>query len=211
MCKGFPQAVQDVAVQRHLGSDSSPLGSTLVQLLLAIVSTYSCAAARPYPTLMRHVVFSGSYPTYLCDGLLVRVAPRTQLIAVCSFLLAHPHVLAPGCVSTHPRQHCLVKGESHPQLEVLVVVSIVKSRQVSEVKKKKFSKATSVSGGGKGEGRRRNRSAISLFLWPCQRDSGRQGGWGGGGFGVGVGGGHPRPSLPTLSREEWASKCYSHL
>ena len=104
MCRGFPQAVQVVVVQRHLGSDSSPLGPTLAQLLLAVVSAYSCAAARPYPTLMRHVVvLSGSYPTYLCDGLLVRVAPRTQLIAVCSSLLAHSHVLAPGCVTTHPR------------------------------------------------------------------------------------------------------------
>ena len=46
-----------------------------------------------------------------------------------------------------------VKGESHSKLEVSVAVSIVKSRQVSEVKKKKFSKATSVSGGGKGETR----------------------------------------------------------
>ena len=103
MCRGFPQAVQNVALQRHLGSDSSPLGSTLVQLLLAIVSTYSCAAARPYPTLMRYVVvLSGSYPTYPCNGLLVRPAPRTQLIAVCSSLLAHPHGLEPGVVSTHP-------------------------------------------------------------------------------------------------------------
>ena len=42
------------------------------------------------------------------------------------------------------------KGESHPRLEVSVAVSIVKSRQVSEVKKKKFSRATSVSGGGQG-------------------------------------------------------------
>ena len=42
------------------------------------------------------------------------------------------------------------EGESHPKLEVSVAVSIVKSRQVSEVKKKKFSKAASVSGGGKG-------------------------------------------------------------
>ena len=35
-----------------------------------------------------------------------------------------------------------VKGESHSQLEVSVAVSIVKSRQVSKVKRKKFSKAT---------------------------------------------------------------------
>ena len=49
MCRGFPKAVQNVAVQRHVGSDSCPLGSTLVQLLLAIASTYSCATARPYP------------------------------------------------------------------------------------------------------------------------------------------------------------------
>ena len=104
MCRGFPQAVQNVAVQRHVGSDSSPLGSTLVQQLLAIASTYSCATARPYPTLMRHiVVLSGSYPTHPCDSLLVRLAPRTQLIAVCSSLLAHTHALEPGCVSTHPR------------------------------------------------------------------------------------------------------------
>ena len=40
--------------------------------------------------------------------------------------------------------------ESHSKLEVSVAVSIVQSRQVSEVKKKKFSRATSVSGGGKG-------------------------------------------------------------
>jgi len=101
MCRGFPQGVQDVAVQRHLGSDLSPLGPTLAQLLLAIVSTYSCAEARPYPTLMRHVVvLSGSYPTYPCDGLLVRLAPRTQPIAVFPSLLAHPHALEPGCVST---------------------------------------------------------------------------------------------------------------
>jgi len=33
-----------------------------------------------------------------------------------------------------------VKGESHPKLEVSVAVSMIKSRQVSEVKKKKFSK-----------------------------------------------------------------------
>ena len=31
-----------------------------------------------------------------------------------------------------------VKGESHPKLQVSLAVSIVKSRQVSEVKKKKF-------------------------------------------------------------------------
>ena len=42
------------------------------------------------------------------------------------------------------------KGESHPELEVTVAVSIVKSRQVSDIKKKKFSKATSVSEGGRG-------------------------------------------------------------
>ena len=38
MCLGFPQAVQNVIVQGHVGSDSSPFGSTLVQLLLAIAS-----------------------------------------------------------------------------------------------------------------------------------------------------------------------------
>ena len=38
-----------------------------------------------------------------------------------------------------------VKGESHPMLEASAAVSTVKSRQVSEVKKKKFSKATSAS------------------------------------------------------------------
>ena len=75
MCRGSPQAVQNVAVQGHVGSDSSPLGSTLVQLLLSIAFTCSCAAARPLPTLLRHVVvLSGSYPTYPCDGLLVRLA-----------------------------------------------------------------------------------------------------------------------------------------
>ena len=42
------------------------------------------------------------------------------------------------------------EGESHPKLVVSVAVSIVKSRQMSEVKNKKFSKATSVSGGGEG-------------------------------------------------------------
>ena len=42
------------------------------------------------------------------------------------------------------------EGESHPKLAVSVAVSIVKSRQVSEVKNTKFSKATSVSGGKKG-------------------------------------------------------------
>ena len=41
-----------------------------------------------------------------------------------------------------------VKGESHPVLEVSVAVSTVKSRQVSEVKKKMFSKATSVEDHG---------------------------------------------------------------
>ena len=121
MCRGFPQAVQDVAVQRHLGSDLSPLGPTLAQLLLAIVSTYSCAAARPYPTLMRHVVvLSGSYPTYPCDGLLVLLAPRTQPIAVFPSLLAHPHALEPGCVSTlsprPPRNR--IAPKSHPPFTV---------------------------------------------------------------------------------------------
>ena len=38
-----------------------------------------------------------------------------------------------------------VKEESHPKLDVSVAVSIVKSRQVSEVRGKKVSKATSVS------------------------------------------------------------------
>ena len=47
-----------------------------------------------------------------------------------------------------------VKGESHPKLAVSVAVNIVKSRQVSEVKRKKFSKAMSVSRRGKGETRR---------------------------------------------------------
>jgi len=47
MCRGSPQAVQDVAVQGHVGSDSYPVGSTLVQLLSAIASTYICATARP--------------------------------------------------------------------------------------------------------------------------------------------------------------------
>jgi len=56
-----------------------------------------------------------------------------------------------------------VKGESHPKQKVSVVVSIVKSRQVSEVKKKKSSKTTSVSGGGGGETRCRNRSFRSAF------------------------------------------------
>ena len=51
-----------------------------------------------------------------------------------------------------------------------VAVSIVKSRQVSEAKKQKFIRATSVPGGGKGETCRRNRSAIPLFSWPCQRE-----------------------------------------
>ena len=41
-----------LAVQGHVGGDSSPLGSTLVQLPLAIASTYSCATARPQPTLI---------------------------------------------------------------------------------------------------------------------------------------------------------------
>jgi len=87
MCRGFPKTLRNVAVLRHVGSDSSELGSTLVQLLLAIASTYNCATARPYPTLMRHIVIlSGSYPTYPCVGILVRLAQRTELIAVCSFL-----------------------------------------------------------------------------------------------------------------------------
>jgi len=38
-----------------------------------------------------------------------------------------------------------VKGESHPKLAVSVAVNIVKSRQASDVKRKKFSKAMSVS------------------------------------------------------------------
>jgi len=38
-----------------------------------------------------------------------------------------------------------VRGESHPKLEVSVAVNIVKSRQVSEVKRKRFSKAMRVS------------------------------------------------------------------
>ena len=37
-----------------------------------------------------------------------------------------------------------VKEESHPKLEVSVAVNIVKSRQVSEVNRTKFSKAMSV-------------------------------------------------------------------
>ena len=31
--RGFPRSVHNKVVQRHVGSDSSPLGSTLVQLL----------------------------------------------------------------------------------------------------------------------------------------------------------------------------------
>ena len=84
---------------------------------------------------------------------------------------------------------------------MLVAVSIVKSRQVSEVKRKKSSEATRVSGG---------RHVVEIGQrFPCSRGlaGGKQGGWGGGEGG----GGHPRPSLPTSSREEWASKCYSHL
>ena len=42
-----------------------------------------------------------------------------------------------GDISWMPK----VKWESHPRLEVSVAVNIVKSRQVSEVRKKKFSKA----------------------------------------------------------------------
>ena len=41
-----------------------------------------------------------------------------------------------------------VDWESYPKLEVSVAVSKVKSRQVSEVKKNKFSKSTSLLGGG---------------------------------------------------------------
>ena len=48
----------------------------------------------------------------------------------------------------------------------------------SHVKKKKFSKATSVLGRGTEEARRRNRSAIPLLSWPCQRET-EGGGWGG--------------------------------
>ena len=40
MCRGSPQAVHSVALQGHVGSDPSPLRSTLVQLLLVIASTY---------------------------------------------------------------------------------------------------------------------------------------------------------------------------
>ena len=47
MYRGPPQAVENVVVQGHMESDSSPLGSTLVQLLAAIASTYSSATARP--------------------------------------------------------------------------------------------------------------------------------------------------------------------
>jgi hypothetical protein len=47
MCRCSPQAVQNVAVHGHVGSDWSPLGSTLVQLLSATTSTYSCVTARP--------------------------------------------------------------------------------------------------------------------------------------------------------------------
>ena len=41
MCRGSSQAVHNVAVQGDVGIDSSPFGSTLVQLLSAIASTYS--------------------------------------------------------------------------------------------------------------------------------------------------------------------------
>ena len=45
----------------------------------------------------------------------------------------------------------LYKRESSQCVEVSVAVSIVKSRQVSEVIKKKFSKATRASGGRNGD------------------------------------------------------------
>ena len=84
-----------------------------------------------------------------------------------------------------------VTGKRHPKHEVLVAV---KSRQVSEVRKKKFGKATSVPGGGKGETSSKSVSDSPVFVALPARN---RGGWG-------VGGGHLRLSLPTSSREERA-------
>ena len=71
-----------------------------------------------------------------------------------------------------------MKGESHPELAVSVAVSIVMSRQVSEVKKKKFSKETSVVGEGTEEARRRNRSTIPLSRGLASEKQGMGGGGG---------------------------------
>ena len=54
----------------------------------------------------------------------------------------------------------------------------------------------------------RERHAVEIGQ---QLASGKAGNKGGGVGGWGGGRGHPRPSLPTSSREERVSKCSSHL
>ena len=72
----FGVLCSNVVVQGHVGGDSSPLGSTVrVYLGTAALSDRLPPQLRDGTSLtftLRHgIVLSGSYPTYLCDGLLV--------------------------------------------------------------------------------------------------------------------------------------------